>query len=441
MAFFPLQSIQLSNFDLLRTTSFNSGMVLMRNNQGEVIKADRSLSAFDNFSEQFSKFIGFASIDHDTANSVIISDSVGSSFIDSNLTYFDNINTHYTSVKRSIRDFSDESINKYYNPSDKSLPSPRGVGVYNIAGETYITDQFVSVTAYTLFSDDTTTITLSPGDLLTFGAGINAGKLVKVDTSAFAPSVIVLGVVEKHDTGSNLLYFRHKVSLFRNTTTEYSSGLVMSLDANNLSSYDAGVGGTIWYDLSGNNNNGYLNNGVTWNSGGYFVLDNTDDNIEILDANTLDFSGDFTVECFYKAYGSDLHMIIGKRHPFVGGTGVWAFASFFGLFGVQTAFWSPAGGGGVSLDSGSVSVTENVWYHFVITRISNVKYLYINGVLVNSGADSYDYTNSHSVFIGRWDGNVTSNPGHVIAARMYQNVGLTSDQVRQNFHSLVNRVI
>jgi hypothetical protein len=24
---------------------------------------------------------------------------------------------------------------------------------------------------------------------------------------------------------------------------------------------------------------------------------------------------------------------------------------------------------------------------------------------------------------------------------MYQNVGLTSDQVRQNFHSLVNRVI
>jgi hypothetical protein len=67
--------------------------------------------------------------------------------------------------------------------------------------------------------------------------------------------------------------------------------------------------------------------------------------------------------------------------------------------------------------------------------------LYINGVLVNSGADSYDYTNPYSVYIGRWDGNVISNPGYVIAARMYQNVGLTSDQVRQNFHSLVNRVI
>ena len=89
----------------------------------------------------------------------------------------------------------------------------------------------------------------------------------------------------------------------------------------------------------------------------------------------------------------------------------------------------------------AVYVTENVWYHFVVTRISNVKYLYINGVQVNSGADSYDYTNPYSIFIGRWDGNVISNPGHVIAARIYQNVGLTSDQVRQNFHNLVGRVI
>ena len=221
MAFFPLQSIQFSNFDLLRTNSFNAGMALMRTSQGEVVKADRSLSAFDNLSEQYSKFIGFASIDHETNNSIVISDSVGSSFIDSNSTYFDNINTHYTSVKRSIRDFSDESINKYYNPSDTSLTSPRGVGVYNVTGEIYITDQFVNVTAYTLFSDDTTPITFSPGDLLTFGAGANAGKLVKVDTSDYAPSVIILGVVEKHDTGSNLLYFRHKVSFYRNTTTIY----------------------------------------------------------------------------------------------------------------------------------------------------------------------------------------------------------------------------
>jgi hypothetical protein len=441
MAFFPLKTLQFSNFDLTRSSTFKSGMVLMRSAQGEVVKADRSLGAYDNLSEQLSKFIGFASIDHDTNNTIIISDSVGSSYVDIDGEYYENINTHYSSIKRSIQELSDESINKYYNLSDTSSSSPRGVGIFNISGETYITDQFNNVLAYTLFADSSTSITLSPGDLLTFGAGVNSGKLVKIDTSGFGPNVVVIGIVEKHDTASNLLYFRHHLSTFKNTPSEYPTGLVMSLDANNLSSYDAGVGGTIWYDLSGNNNNAYLNNGTAWNSAGYFVLDNSDDNIEILDANTLDFAGDFTVECFYKAYGSDLHMIIGKRHPFVGGIGVWAFASFFGLFGVQTAFWTSAGGGGVGLDSGTTYVTENVWYHFVVTRISNVKYLYINGVLVNSGADSYDYTNPYSIYIGRWDGGVISNPGYVIAARIYQNVGLTSDQVRQNFHNLVGRVI
>lgn len=441
MAFFPLKTIQLSNFDLIRNNTFKSGMVLMRSSSGEVIKADRSLAGYDNVNEQLSKFIGFASIDHDTNNSIIISDSVGSSYVDIDGEYYENVNTHYRSLKRSIQEFSDESINKYYNLSDVSTNSPRGTGVYNVSGETYITDQFNNVLAYTTFADETTTTTLNPGDLLTFGAGINAGKLVKVDVSGFGPNVVVLGIVEKHDAATDLLYFRHHLSTYRNTPTEYSSGLVMSLDANNLSSYNAGVGGTIWYDLSGNNNNAYLNNGVAWNSGGYFVLDNADDNIEILDANSLDFPGDFTVECFYKAYGNDLHMIIGKRHPFVGGVGVWAFASFFGLYGVKTAFWSAVGGGGAGLDSGTTYVIENVWYHFVVTRISNVKYLYINGVLVNSGADSYDYTNPYSIYIGRWDGNVVSNPGHVIAARIYKNVGLTSDQVRQNFHNLVGRVI
>ena len=88
-----------------------------------------------------------------------------------------------------------------------------------------------------------------------------------------------------------------------------------------------------------------------------------------------------------------------------------------------------------------IAPLENFTLEKIKINNSNVKYLYINGVLVNSGADSYDYTNPYSIFIGRWDGNVISNPGYVIAARIYQNVGLTSDQVRQNFHNLVGRVI
>ncbi len=441
MSIFPVTNYYVINYDVLRTSTFNAGMALVLDSNGYAVKADRASSGTDTLSEQMSKFIGFASGDHDTLNNIILSDPVGSNFVDSNFEFRDNVNSHYGVFKRSISEFSDENVSRYYNIFDNSTQARRGVAVYNLKGESYITDQFVRVTAYTQYADNNTSVDFYPGDLLTFGAGVNAGKLVKVDTSGFGPNVVIIGVVEKFDVGANLLYFRHDFSIYRNTPSVYSTGLVMNLDATNVASYDVGVGGTIWYDLSGNSNNAYLNNGTAWDSNGYFVLDNSDDNIEILDANTLDFPGDFTVECFYKAYGSDLHMIIGKRNPNVGGDGVWAFSSFFGLFGVKTAFWSSPGGGGVSLDSATTYVVENVWYHFVVTRISNVKYLYINGVQLNSGADSYDYTNPYSIYIGRWDGNVVSNPGHVIAARIYKNVGLTPDQVRQNFHNLVSKLI
>ena len=62
MAFFPLKTIQFSNYDLLRSSRFKSGMVLMKSNTGEVIKADRSVSGYDNVNEQISKFLGFLAL-------------------------------------------------------------------------------------------------------------------------------------------------------------------------------------------------------------------------------------------------------------------------------------------------------------------------------------------------------------------------------------------
>lgn len=440
MSIFPLQNYLTVNYPASRSLKFKSGMVLIQDSNGYAIKADRS-TVYANSKSNLGLFLGFASGDHDKVNSILVHDPVGSSYIDSNGNYIDNVNNLYTGIKRHIDEFTDENISNYYNLSDVSTESIRGIGVYRLVDEIYGTDQFAPYIAYTQLADDTNIIVFAPGDLLTFGAGVNAGKLVKVDLSGYGPSVLIVGIVEAYDSAGGVLYFRHVLERYENQLSVYSSSLTMNLDAGNLSSYDAGTGGTIWYDLSGNNNNAYLNNGPTWNSSGYFVLDNADDNIEILDANTLDFPGDFTVECFYRAYGNDLHMIIGKRHPFVGGVGVWAFASFFGLFNVKTAFWSAVGGGGAGLDSGTSYVSENNWYHFVVTRISNVKYLYINGVLINSGADSYDYTNPYSIYIGRWDGNVVSNPGNVIAARTYKDYGLSSSEVRQNYHSLVGRIL
>lgn len=61
-------------------------------------------------------------------------------------------------------------------------------------------------------------------------------------------------------------------------------GLVLALDAANIKSY-AGSG-TIWNDLSGNNNSGSLVNGPTFNSanGGSIVFDGVNDYVSLSSA-------------------------------------------------------------------------------------------------------------------------------------------------------------
>lgn len=84
-----------------------------------------------------------------------------------------------------------------------------------------------------------------------------------------------------------------------------TDGLVLALDAANVKSYPGS--GTTWYDLSGNGNNGILQNGVAF-SQGKLILDNTDDRISIpgIDYDDLASSGDFTIIIIGKktAYGT-----------------------------------------------------------------------------------------------------------------------------------------
>jgi len=71
------------------------------------------------------------------------------------------------------------------------------------------------------------------------------------------------------------------------TSTIPTSGLLVNLDANNASSYSGS--GTTWTDLTGNGYNGVLTNGPTFTSTApkYFVLDGTDDYINIANAVAL----------------------------------------------------------------------------------------------------------------------------------------------------------
>ena len=83
------------------------------------------------------------------------------------------------------------------------------------------------------------------------------------------------------------------------TASIVTSGLVLNLDANNVSSYSGT--GTTWTDLSGQNNNGTLINGVGYSSvnGGALVFDGVNDYVNVA-SNPRISNTDFTYDFWFK---------------------------------------------------------------------------------------------------------------------------------------------
>ena len=275
MAIYPYFSTTIINKDVLTNSSFKAGMALVLDSNGRAIKADSQLLVFDSISQKYGKFLGFAASDHDiSGNTIIIPDVVGSNYLDANYNFVKNENTEYTVAKRAILDHQDSAVSNFYNASDPNILSKRGIGVYNTPGDYFVTDQFVRVLHGDYGLDSTTLVDLNPGDLLTFGGGINAGKLVKVNVNSFGPDLIVVGQVNKYVPATGLLYF---------TQVNYSVGFggvsstVFALDTGLRSSYPGS--GTTWFDLSGNARNFTLFNGPTFssNNSGYISFDGADD--------------------------------------------------------------------------------------------------------------------------------------------------------------------
>ena len=211
MAIRALNSVIVANYDTLATASWQAGACLMINESGLVQKADRADSLFDTLVEQTGRFVGFSS--DDTArsgNTMILADPVGSNYIDTNGVFQSANNGFYVAAKRAIGDFQSEIVNGVTNLSAQSsgYEGPRrGVGVYNTPGGQFVTDQYVEDLTTTVSADGGSYSTFAPGDLLVPGASANAGKLVKLDASAYGTDGIVVGRVDSFDSAAGLLYF------------------------------------------------------------------------------------------------------------------------------------------------------------------------------------------------------------------------------------------
>ena len=310
MAIFTVTSNAVENVDIFVDVDFKAGMALMRDDNGRVVKADNSLIFQKTLSQKIGKFLGFATSDHSSAaNTIIVPDVIGSSYIDSSYSFIRTENNEVLTTKRALNDNLNESLNKAYNPSENMVISRRGLAVYNQPNNIFITDQFVRVLHGDYGLDYTTQIDFNSGDLLTFGSGVNAGKLVKVNVNSIAQEILIVGVVEKFISSTNLLHFRQ---VFYSHPFSNDSA-VMVLDAGNPYSFSE-PSSTLANDLSIYNNDGALTNGVAYSTagGGSWSFDGTNDFINAPITNFTLNNASFTAMCWVNltlpAFGTFFHL-------------------------------------------------------------------------------------------------------------------------------------
>lgn len=275
MAIYPYTNTYVINKDAVAGSQFKAGMVLIMNADGKAVPADSQLLVFNTLGQKQAKILGLAAGDSNlTGNTIIVPDTVGNNYLDENKNFVNASNAEYVAIKRQLLDYADETINEYYNMNFSPIPKRRGIGVYSLTGDTFATDQFNAVLHGDYGLDSTDTISFNPGDLLTFGGGVNAGKLVKVNTNSFGPDVVVVGIVEKYNSNIGLLYFRY---ILDNVSFESANSTIFALDAGLSASYPRS--GTTWFDLSGNGRNFTLINGPVYSSAnsGVISFDGTND--------------------------------------------------------------------------------------------------------------------------------------------------------------------
>lgn len=212
-----------------------------------------------------------------------------------------------------------------------------------------------------------------------------------------------------------------------------TSNLLLAVDGANLCSY--GGSGTTWKDLSGNNNNGTLQNGVGYSNtyGGVLTFDGTNDQVAT-SINRATLGNNMSVEAFFRYTGNEgdaYRPIIGGNETGAGGT------EFFlgknsgnNYFGVQDGNYD---GGFVT----NYNVFDGNWHHMCYTYDNTEGKLYLDGILRNTGYFS-KCNDSEQIYIAAevqegywWKGDI----GKVA----YYTKTLNALEVTQNFNAYKSR--
>jgi hypothetical protein len=226
-----------------------------------------------------------------------------------------------------------------------------------------------------------------------------------------------------------------------------TNGLVLNLDAINPNSYPQS--GTIWYDTSGNNNNGTLTNGTSWTPNGAqtsFSFDGVDDYV----AGTLpSFNvGSFSIWLNPSTLinsGSSFQSLIVLKY-----TGV-ENSEWYASLGSSTSYFTNEyiTLGDVANDTRTViedggSLLANTWYNLLFNLESGTYKIYVNGVKKTEntrGGGVQQLTMPNLIQLGAIVRNLIIQGPFLgkMANILIYNRALTAQEVLQNYNALKSR--
>ena len=217
--------------------------------------------------------------------------------------------------------------------------------------------------------------------------------------------------------------------------TIVTDGLVLHLDAGRVSSY--GGDGTTWRDLSGNNNNGTLQNGVGFSAeeGGSLIFDGIDDYVTLSSSQIAPGTGAFTWNFWVKLNDLSNFSIL------FSGTG--SNTNYGVVFLNPTSFGLGYYASGFAIQDNNTSFGSNWWY---ITFVGNggadgsrnLK-LYRNTIQAGSTfTNNYNFTSTTPI-IGANHSLISEVMRGNISNVSYYNRALTATEVLQNYNATKGR--
>jgi len=211
------------------------------------------------------------------------------------------------------------------------------------------------------------------------------------------------------------------------------NGLVLCLDAADKQSYSGS--GSIYRDLSGQNNDCTLRNGPTFsnNNGGCIVLDGTDDNVYCPTSN-FDNITNLTYDLWFNPNNiTGIRTLIAKelicKYRINNGT-------------LETLSSSNGSSWNLNNISTSSIISLNRWYNATLAVVSNGNIsLYLNGTLISSislgGALG---TSLEKIIIGSYGNGPEPFSGRISQAKIY-NRALSANEILQNYKVLKGRFL